>query len=38
MWANRIALQWDMYLESREDLPEILQENMGFVKFKKFDF
>ena len=37
MWANRIALQWDMYLDHQECLGEILQSNKGSIKFKTMD-
>lgn len=37
MWANRIALQWDMYLDHQECLAEILQLNLGCIKFKTMD-
>ena len=37
MWANRIALQWDMYLDLQDHLVDILQENRGCIKFKTMD-
>ena len=37
MWANRIALQWDMYLDHQEYLIDLLKTNLGCIKFKTMD-
>ena len=40
MWANRLAKQWDDYLESRTDEVnscEVIAENVNNVKFKQTD-
>lgn len=38
MWSNRIALQWDMYLDHElENLPALIKENIALIKFKTQD-
>lgn len=37
MWANRIALHWDLYLDHHyQNLPELLRANMLNIKFKDY--
>ena len=37
MWANRICLQWDMYLDHQKRLPEMIEEKVMGLKFKTMD-